>query len=133
MLGRRSRLRRLRYVCVPNVVIAVVFMVVMPVDSHASGVMPPTIPSKMVLPLPVTVVKANAPLTVLSNVMLLLVVLNVGEAVKVTAPPYVCVPTVVMPVVFMSVMPLDSDASGVVPPTMPSKIVLPAPVTVVKA
>ena len=48
-------------------------------------------------------------------------------------PPYVCVPTVVIPVVFISVMPLDSDANGVVPPTMPSKIVLPAPVTVVKA
>ena len=47
---------------------------------------------------------------------------------------YVCVPTVVIPVVFISVMPLDSDANEVVPPgTMPSKIVLPAPVTVVKA
>ena len=72
------------YVCVPTVVIAVVFIVVMPVDSDASGAVPPTIPSKMVLPLPVLVVKANAPLTVLSNVMLLFVVLNVGEAVKVT-------------------------------------------------
>ena len=107
------------YVCVPTVVIAVVFMVAMPVDSDASGAVPPTIPSKMVLPLPVTVVKPKAPLTVLSNVMLLLVVVNVGESVKVTAPPYVCVPTVVIAVVFIVVMPVDSDASGAVPPTIP--------------
>ena len=120
------------YVCVPTVVIAVVFMSVMPLDSDASGVVPPTIPSKLVLPLPVTVVKAKAPLTVLSNVMSLLVVVNVVPELNVTAPLYVCVPTVVMPVVFMSVMPLDSDASGVVPPTIPSKLVLPLPVTVVK-
>ena len=46
---------------------------------------------------------------------------------------YVCVPTVVMPVVFMSVIPLDNDARGVVPPTIPSKLVLPVPVVVVNA
>ena len=55
MLGRHSRLRAPPYVCVPTVVIAVVFIVVMPVDSDASGAVPPTIPSKMVLPLPVLV------------------------------------------------------------------------------
>ena len=68
----------------------------------------------------------------LSNVTSLLVVVNVVLELKVTAPVYVCAPTVVMPVVFMSVMPLDSDASGVVPPTIPSKLVLPLPVVVVK-
>ena len=69
----------------------------------------------------------------LSNVTSLLVVANVVLELKVTAPVYVCVPTVVTPVVFISVMPLDSDARGVVPPTIPSKLVLPVPVVVVNA
>ena len=69
----------------------------------------------------------------LSNVTLLLVVVNVVLELNVTAPVYVCVPTVVTPVVFMSVLPLDSDASAVVPPTMPSKVLVPVPVVVVNA
>ena len=69
----------------------------------------------------------------LSNVTSLFVVVNVVLELNVTAPVYVCVPTVVTPLAFMSVTPLDSDARGVVPPTIPSKLVLPVPVVVVKA
>ena len=68
------------------------------------ALMTPTLPVKSTAPVPGLIVRSSAVATlstVLPNVTSLLVVVNVVLEFNVTAPVYVCAPTVVTPVVFM--------------------------------
>ena len=73
--------------------------VALPTLKLVSAAVPPTTPVKMVLPDPVLVVKLNAPLIVLLEVLKLILLSVAVKAVlapKVTAPAYVWVPFVIM-------------------------------------
>ena len=69
------------YTAAPNVVTPVLLSV-----SAPSAVLPPTMPVKVIAPLPAVTVSACAPLTVLLKVTALFVVVRVVLAPRVTAP-----------------------------------------------
>ena len=104
------------------------------VAKEVSAVAPPTMPEYVTVPVPAATVRAYAPSTVEPKLTLLLVVLSVSAAPKVTAPLYVCAPVVVT-LPFKAIVPavVDKEASAVVPPTMPEYVTVPVPAATVRA
>jgi hypothetical protein len=100
------------------------------------GVLPPTIPAKVIVPLPADKVSACAPsIVVVAEEKLIgpfAVMIVIGLVARVTGPAITTPPTSVVMLLFREMLPGDvavaeSEVGGVPPPTIPVKVIVPEP------